>query len=370
MTDPEAEYGERIRRALHAAADGVVPSGDGLERIRARIAQKPARDRLGLGMFLGLGLLTSAAPERPRAGGGWLRPVAATAGAVLVLAAVILGVPELCHVAGRISSLVQESSPQSAASHQAVAPGLGSPIPNRGNPVTSPSPRHSSAEPSHSPSNPAPPPTTATRHAPLSGRASLAATPAASGQAHTTCPTQAPSPTPTSSPAPPPTLVPTQSTASSTHGSARASLARMAKLSGGPRALRSPLRSPRGRAAGQHRRHRACRRGAEHRGPILVGPAHWRRTRCSPPSVRHPSSPAITITSPDLGISTSAGRGPGDGSGRTAHATALIIPAAAYVTASSAIPGIHLVEGVVVDCRGLPRGSRLSARARRPHPRT
>ena len=139
MTDPEAEYGERIRRALHAAADGVVPSTDGLERIRAKIAQKPARDRLGLGMFLGLGLLTSAARERLRASGGWLRPVAATAGAMLVLAAAILGVPELCHsVAGRISSLVQESSPQSAASHQAVAPGLGSPIPNRGNPVTSP----------------------------------------------------------------------------------------------------------------------------------------------------------------------------------------------------------------------------------------
>ena len=36
MTDPEAEYGERLRRALHAAADGVVPSGDGLERIRTR----------------------------------------------------------------------------------------------------------------------------------------------------------------------------------------------------------------------------------------------------------------------------------------------------------------------------------------------
>ena len=48
MTDPEAEYGERLRRALHAAADGVVPSGDGLERIRSRIAHEPARDRLRL----------------------------------------------------------------------------------------------------------------------------------------------------------------------------------------------------------------------------------------------------------------------------------------------------------------------------------
>ncbi len=40
MTEPEAEYGERLRRALHAAADSVVPSGDGLERIRSRIAHE------------------------------------------------------------------------------------------------------------------------------------------------------------------------------------------------------------------------------------------------------------------------------------------------------------------------------------------
>ncbi len=51
MTDPEAEYGERLRRALHAAADGVVPSGDGLERIRTRIAHEPARE--GFGLLLG-----------------------------------------------------------------------------------------------------------------------------------------------------------------------------------------------------------------------------------------------------------------------------------------------------------------------------
>ena len=52
MTEPEAEYGERLRRALHAAADSVVPSGDGLERIRSRIAHKPARDSFGLGLLL------------------------------------------------------------------------------------------------------------------------------------------------------------------------------------------------------------------------------------------------------------------------------------------------------------------------------
>jgi hypothetical protein len=222
-------------------------------------------------VLLGLGWLRSVVPERLRASGGWLRPVAATAGAVLVAAAAILGVPELRHsVAGRISSLVQETSPHSAASHPAIAIGPGSPIPNPGNPFTSPSPRHS---PSHGPSHPAPPPTTPTRRAPVTGRASLAATPATPGQARVTCPAQAPSPTPTLPSAPPPTLAPTPSSALATQGSAQVSPIRMAKLPGGPRALRSPLRSPRGRAAGQHRRHRVGRRGAEHRRPILVGPA-------------------------------------------------------------------------------------------------
>lgn len=162
MTEPEAEYGDRLRRALHAAADGVVPSGDGLERIRHRIAQEQSRDSLALLLgwlksslldfrYLigdlrsvmppiaaplkgkGLPFVAAAAialksallaftaavmsaaraagqatvpavrsaatavrarfPERLRESDGWLRPVLATAGAVLVAVMVMFAIP-------------------------------------------------------------------------------------------------------------------------------------------------------------------------------------------------------------------------------------------------------------------------------------
>src|ERR1035441_6817686 len=37
MSRTDAQYEEILRHALHAAADGIVPAGDGLERIRARL---------------------------------------------------------------------------------------------------------------------------------------------------------------------------------------------------------------------------------------------------------------------------------------------------------------------------------------------
>lgn len=43
MTHPDDEYGEIIRRALHAEADAVMPGGDGLDRIRTRITEREVR---------------------------------------------------------------------------------------------------------------------------------------------------------------------------------------------------------------------------------------------------------------------------------------------------------------------------------------
>src|SRR5690606_19029395 len=42
-TDPYDEHGEILRRALQAEAESVIPSDDGLERIRARIADGAGR---------------------------------------------------------------------------------------------------------------------------------------------------------------------------------------------------------------------------------------------------------------------------------------------------------------------------------------
>ncbi|MFG2086737.1 MULTISPECIES: hypothetical protein [unclassified Spirillospora] len=76
-TDPHDEHGEILRRALNAEADSVNPAGDGLERIRARIADGSGR-RFGLGRF---------APARfgfDRFTVNWARPVLAVAAAVAV----------------------------------------------------------------------------------------------------------------------------------------------------------------------------------------------------------------------------------------------------------------------------------------------
>jgi hypothetical protein len=73
MTDHHDEYGEILRRALHAEADTVVPA-DGLERIRTRIRERPPR--------FSLSWFTT----------GWVRPGLAVA-AALVLAALVVSAP-------------------------------------------------------------------------------------------------------------------------------------------------------------------------------------------------------------------------------------------------------------------------------------
>lgn len=78
-TDPHDEHGEILRRALNAEAETVNPANDGLERIRARIADGPSR-RFGLGRFgparFGLGF--------DRFTVNWARPVLAVAAAVAI----------------------------------------------------------------------------------------------------------------------------------------------------------------------------------------------------------------------------------------------------------------------------------------------
>ena len=174
MTEPEAEYGERLRRALHAAADSVVPSGDGLERIRSRIAHERAPDSFGPAPWLAaFGRLRTSGPacpicglssqhsgpcppaiksallpaiksaqlatktvvlpavksallaiasvavtlwssgrDRQRTGDGWMRLVFATAGAVFIVAAVtILAVPGLRQSVGVTVGLTSPNPP-------------------------------------------------------------------------------------------------------------------------------------------------------------------------------------------------------------------------------------------------------------------
>lgn len=68
-TDPNEEYGEILRRVLRAEADSVVPTPDGLERIRAGVDERTQR-RFGWAWFTT----------------GWQRPAVAIGAAAAVLA--------------------------------------------------------------------------------------------------------------------------------------------------------------------------------------------------------------------------------------------------------------------------------------------
>lgn len=77
MTEPFDEYGERLRRVLHAEADAVAPSAEGLEQIRTKIAERA--DRRFTAWL--------AAP--------WLRPLAAAAAAVCLAVVAVSATPAL-----------------------------------------------------------------------------------------------------------------------------------------------------------------------------------------------------------------------------------------------------------------------------------
>lgn len=285
MTEPEAEYGDRLRRALHAAADGVVPSGDGLERIRHRIAQEQSRDSLSLllgwlksslldfryligdlrsvmppvattlkekgppflaaaAVALKSALLAFAAavisasraarrsgvpavrsvaiavrarvPERLRESDGWLRPVLATAGAVLVAVAVMLAIPGIRQnimPSGNVTS-----PPKQGPGGPGGPDGTGTP-----QSTTSPAPSSGPASPSpsatrHHKRTAVTRPTCAQTTVSNGTTICVSATPVPSTSPVTsTSPSPSPTPSPTNSPTPSPT--PTDSSTPSTQGS-------------------------------------------------------------------------------------------------------------------------------------------------------
>jgi hypothetical protein len=87
MTHPLDEHGDRLRRALRAEADAVMPSPDGLDRIRARIAHD--REQRG---WRGFRTRVSGLP--------WLRPIAAAAVAVAVATVALAAPPVINNITG------------------------------------------------------------------------------------------------------------------------------------------------------------------------------------------------------------------------------------------------------------------------------
>ncbi|MCO5992456.1 hypothetical protein [Actinoallomurus rhizosphaericola] len=77
MTEPFDEYGERLRRVLHAEAEAVTPSPEGLSQIRGKIAEKQER-RFGAWFTI-----------------PWLRPLAAVAAAIVIAGIAVSATPAL-----------------------------------------------------------------------------------------------------------------------------------------------------------------------------------------------------------------------------------------------------------------------------------
>jgi hypothetical protein len=159
MTEADGKYGEELRSALCAAADVVVPVGDGLEKIRTRTARRLHALDWAQGYFpyvpqrsvyrlrMAGSWLAAAAAGRGDLGGSlraardrmglkpghhnrkpaqWLRPALAAAGALVIVVAIALAIPRLRdNVAAQIEGN-NSSAGTSRTANAAGGPGGGS----------------------------------------------------------------------------------------------------------------------------------------------------------------------------------------------------------------------------------------------------
>jgi hypothetical protein len=126
MTQPfDDEYGDRLRRTLHAEAEAVTPSAEGLERIRGKITRRHERR---------FGFLSYSAP--------WLRPLAAVTAALMVCVVAVSVTPALAnfvqtgHFSPDSGTGSGSGTHNGGRSHGQVLPG----DPSSPAPSTSPSP--------------------------------------------------------------------------------------------------------------------------------------------------------------------------------------------------------------------------------------
>lgn len=225
--DPhQASLENALRRALWLAADSVEPAAGGLDRIRAKISARQRaerlgwaaayRGRIGAGVTAAFGAVVERfRPDPDRAGRlGWLRPAAALATFLFVVAGAGWAVTALPQAISSVNNATHFSPPTGGVPTPARS---SSTHPTRRG-VVSPA-RTSSPSPSYSCSpNPGPPvsPTTS----PASPTGSPSSSPAASPSGSpTSVPSPSDSPTATQSPANSPSSAASQATRPAQQGS-------------------------------------------------------------------------------------------------------------------------------------------------------
>lgn len=201
-TDPYDEHGEILRRALQAEAESVIPSDDGLERIRARIADGAGR-RSGLGRF-GLGRFAF-----DRFTVGWARPVLAVAAAVAIAGLGVTAPQTIDLIQQSVGSKGPSEGGQGHVAGDQSSTGGG---PERPDPSASDGTAAGTATASETPSSTSSPGlSSCSIQPPPAGTPTVAATPGTQSVKATDtdpCPGDAPSKKPTATQAPPVTPSP------------------------------------------------------------------------------------------------------------------------------------------------------------------
>ncbi|TDE32307.1 hypothetical protein [Actinomadura sp. 6K520] len=205
-TDPHDEHGEILRRALHAEADTVNPAGDGLERIRARIADNPGR-RFGLGRF-GPGAFGLGGLGFDRLTVGWARPVLAVAAAVAIAGLGVTAPQTIDLIQQSVGSKGPSGGGHDHAAGDHTATGGEPRFPDPSTPGGSASGVPSSAE---TPSSNSSPGLSSCSIQPPSGTPTTAASPGSKppdAPESAPCPSGSPSRQPTTTPSPPTSTTP------------------------------------------------------------------------------------------------------------------------------------------------------------------
>ncbi|MGW2313472.1 hypothetical protein [Actinomadura luteofluorescens] len=194
-TDPHDEHGEILRRALHAEADSVNPAGDGLERIRSRIADGQRR-RFGLGRF---------GPARfgfDRFTVNWARPLLAVAAAVLIAGLGVTAPQTIDMIQQSVGSNSQSGDGGDDTAGDRTGPGIDPEFPAPSSPGGSASGTPSTPQ---TPSTSSSPGLSSCRLPSPGASAGSTATPT---PATTPCPSETPTQAPPTTPAPPTSTTP------------------------------------------------------------------------------------------------------------------------------------------------------------------
>jgi hypothetical protein len=161
MTDePRDEFGEALRRALHAEAAQVVPSPDGLERIRSGI-EKRSRRRFAFGSLPDWFTTNLGRPMVAVAATAFIVVLGVSAPQAIAMIAAATGVGHPDKGDDRQAAATRQTSPGASSTNPQGQPQPGAPRTSPSSPPSSAATTRPQGVPSCAPEAKEPPPATA-----------------------------------------------------------------------------------------------------------------------------------------------------------------------------------------------------------------